>query len=638
MLHYACLFPLPPQHLYVYLSDRSPRTLNYVLCKHTNPQIKEKEMMTATTKLLTQLGTNDNIKTYLKPLLDIPDEFAWIDAQHWSIPGQSVQDQAFNKQYLDSAMQSLRSFAHVAQNPPDLRAAGGSLGCQIDAHDLRMLSCVDKWNDDDILERCLAIFSQMDTRRDCRSRAIFPDPQYSVHGREARERRRMYKLGRDFKGFPATALGNLFAAAKLGHFELFQEMAACLGGAVDYNRLFTGESEFPLLYFLMSGHRDLARGRLGISCSEPYEPAHLNLAQHLLDRGLDVNIQNAFGYTALNEAVINIPDITFARFLLRNGADPNIYNIFCSTPLHESAVNINVECVKLLCQYGADPRLLNFQAYRVLDMSSARRHIETYTMLCNQARKLREQRSSLEHEDTSYCFVCSVSNKDSSVSLRRCARCSGAERYCSRKCQKFDWSRHKSICSGNRMRVSTKMDSEVKRKQIALAVEYWKVNLYPSWKVQNALTSGTKAVEYNMSYASDMHTAHLSHEPHHQKYRQRKKKEAIKQYQSHLKDSLEGKALIKTLYPPCGVNRKFVVKIQVFPANNAYMLCYDKSREYQVRIFRPKQRKKYDKLFRIVVENGIETRNAKNGYLYACVDKKKILHVFVDDLVAAQPW
>ena len=117
-------------------------------------------------------------------------------------------------------------------------------------------------------------------------------------------------------------------------------------------------------------------------------------------------------------------------------------------------------------------------------------------------------------------------------------------------------------------------------------------------------------------------------------------------------------SVITALFPPCGLRNRFVIKLQIYPTltgkygkhkdyvggydgnvvDNDHILCYDKSREYKVFIFKKKQEKEYNKLFRFIYKNGMDTNSAKKGYFYSYVDKHKKLHIFLNEMVAAQPW
>ena len=116
--------------------------------------------------------------------------------------------------------------------------------------------------------------------------------------------------------------------------------------------------------------------------------------------------------------------------------------------------------------------------------------------------------------------------------------------------------------------------------------------------------------------------------------------------------SSSSSVITTALFPSCGIRNRFVIKLQIYPTltskygkhkeyfacygdkkiDSDHVLCYDKSREYKVLIFKKKQEKEYNKLFRFIYKNGMDTNNAKKGYFYSYVDKHKKLHIFLDQM------
>jgi ankyrin repeat protein len=79
----------------------------------------------------------------------------------------------------------------------------------------------------------------------------------------------------------------------------------------------------------------------------------IEVVRELLAEGIDVNIKNTYGYTALHEASINgHPEMV--KFLIANGADITITNNDGNTPLHFAARYGQIDAAKELLDNGAD--------------------------------------------------------------------------------------------------------------------------------------------------------------------------------------------------------------------------------------------------------------------------------------------
>jgi hypothetical protein len=76
--------------------------------------------------------------------------------------------------------------------------------------------------------------------------------------------------------------------------------------------------------------------------------------RELLDRGVDPDIQDNFGDTALIEGADNE---WIVELLLEYDADPNIRNINGNTALLLTAFNGHIDIVELLLENGADPNI-----------------------------------------------------------------------------------------------------------------------------------------------------------------------------------------------------------------------------------------------------------------------------------------
>jgi ankyrin repeat protein len=93
----------------------------------------------------------------------------------------------------------------------------------------------------------------------------------------------------------------------------------------------------------------------------------LRIVQEILDAGVDKDVRDALGATALHEAMFQ-PNVMVVKLLLDNGFDPNAVTTRNGyTPLHIAVAANNVAAAKLLLQYGADKRIRCFQGLTPLD-------------------------------------------------------------------------------------------------------------------------------------------------------------------------------------------------------------------------------------------------------------------------------
>jgi uncharacterized protein len=83
----------------------------------------------------------------------------------------------------------------------------------------------------------------------------------------------------------------------------------------------------------------------------------LKTMKEILAAGVDKDVRDALGATALHEAMLQ-PNLSVVKLLLDNGFDPNARATRNGyTPLHFAVAANNVAAAKLLLQYGADKRI-----------------------------------------------------------------------------------------------------------------------------------------------------------------------------------------------------------------------------------------------------------------------------------------
>ncbi len=86
------------------------------------------------------------------------------------------------------------------------------------------------------------------------------------------------------------------------------------------------------------------------------EASVTDIEKLLCDKAIDVNAQDAYGYTALSRAVI-ARRLDVVKLLLAHGANPNTVDWFGGSPLESASYIKQFEMVKALLEHGADPNL-----------------------------------------------------------------------------------------------------------------------------------------------------------------------------------------------------------------------------------------------------------------------------------------
>ena len=118
------------------------------------------------------------------------------------------------------------------------------------------------------------------------------------------------------------------------------------------------------------------RGRSGDSPlhSAAYKE-DLEMVQVLLGYGVDVNAQNNYHYTPLNNYATcgrfcGLTGLRVTRLLLDHGADPNIRSRFNESPLHEASQKGSIEMARLLLEHGASIEVRDWKGETPLDVTS----------------------------------------------------------------------------------------------------------------------------------------------------------------------------------------------------------------------------------------------------------------------------
>ncbi len=102
--------------------------------------------------------------------------------------------------------------------------------------------------------------------------------------------------------------------------------------------------------------------------------------QEELDKGVDVNTEDEFGFTALHFAAW-VGHKEIAVLLIENGADVNANSWSGLTPLHDAATNISKDIIELLIDNGADVNAKDEEGFTPLDHAAIWDHKEIADLL-----------------------------------------------------------------------------------------------------------------------------------------------------------------------------------------------------------------------------------------------------------------
>lgn len=85
---------------------------------------------------------------------------------------------------------------------------------------------------------------------------------------------------------------------------------------------------------------------------------YLHEIRHFLDSGVNINVENIFGYTALM-IVVKVGDLKTARFLVDRGIDINAQDRDGATALGHTCSNGYLHIAKFLVEKGANVNIRN---------------------------------------------------------------------------------------------------------------------------------------------------------------------------------------------------------------------------------------------------------------------------------------
>ncbi|GCB63040.1 hypothetical protein scyTo_0011559 [Scyliorhinus torazame] len=122
--------------------------------------------------------------------------------------------------------------------------------------------------------------------------------------------------------------------------------------------------------------------------------------QRFLEKGIDPNVPDLSGYTALHYASRR-GDYEVCEYLLRKGANSNAQTKGGATPLHRAAYCGHLAVLKLLLSYGAVPAITDDDGATPLHKAAERGHQEACEALLQHTPALRtakDRRSRAPHD------------------------------------------------------------------------------------------------------------------------------------------------------------------------------------------------------------------------------------------------
>ncbi|KAF7293239.1 hypothetical protein HMN09_01202100 [Mycena chlorophos] len=390
-------------------------------------------------------------------------------------------------------------------------------------------------------------------------------------------------------------------AVFIGHYEAVK-LAIEDGSAPD---LSTTETAFRTGYasLVILGSQRVERGPLG-SCR------HVETLEYLFSQGLPPDVEDIVGYTALHHAASS-PYVCdeLTRCLILYGANVNHRNRYGEIALL-GAMQLNlISTINILMDNGADLDIPDADGW------TARKHFmscgpQVTAAITSWIRK-RSGEVAPPHSKKC-CDTCSKPPAHGEP-LKLCAQCRIA-RYCSQRCQKADWPKHKSHCTPFSATNSVTLIPHYKTYSWSLpAAEFTRTALgYPTrasaWSESRRRTSA-------MPPQFDCDDDDVDSES-------------------------SGSSTSSSLRP-----KNIVVKIQIpfVPGESQQqsalevgdLLVYNHKRDFACAIRRVDAPGAYDRLVDVVRKRGV---GGAKAYLSAVLEKKDRLVVKISEVLAEQPW
>jgi len=188
---------------------------------------------------------------------------------------------------------------------------------------------------------------------------------------------------------------------------------------------------------------------------------HLSCFFKLLELGVRVDAKDVAGHTPLHHCLtIYANDVTrkMAKILLKRGVDPNIQNRFGATALMEPTMHMKLDSIQLLLKYGADPNIADsdgITCYKV-----AKHYPKVMALFSKAVRSMaKAKRKELKEEAGGSLRACSVCAEEKDT--MRCMGCYLVW-YCGPDCQRIVWNEHKELCKETKKKfVPVKLKTEM---------------------------------------------------------------------------------------------------------------------------------------------------------------------------------
>ena len=176
---------------------------------------------------------------------------------------------------------------------------------------------------------------------------------------------------------------------------------------------------------------------------------HLKILEKLIELGADLTAKDVAGRNFLHNcfgSATNPTTRAMAELVLKAGLDPNIQDRFGFTALFGCTDQRNLTDMEILLRHGADPFIKAYEMGNSCHFAAQKdpamnKLINKY--MCRDALKERNKLKEEHGGSLRNCLECGKSNAD------RCKGCFVA-RYCSRACQKNGWKVHKTECQETR--------------------------------------------------------------------------------------------------------------------------------------------------------------------------------------------